>query len=59
MPEKESPEGKVLDNLEIMLAIELLEYHDSNYLTGDYRTRNIEKRRLIEEALMYIEGVKR
>ena len=43
--------GKVRDNIEMVLAIKVLEYHNKNYLAGDNKTRNEVCRSLLLECL--------
>lgn len=48
-----------ITSLEMLAAIETLEFHNCNYLTrelADPRRRSIEKRRLLEEAISAIRG---
>lgn len=45
---------KVKSNLEQVLAIETLEYHNKNYLAGDNKTRCEAKRSLILECIAII-----
>jgi hypothetical protein len=42
---------KILSNIEQLLAIEILEYHNKNYLAGDNKTRNQAKRDLLLECV--------
>jgi len=44
------------DIVEIILAIETLEYHNINYLFGDNKKRNETKRNLLIEALSNLGG---
>ncbi len=50
-------EQYVLDSLEILLAVNLLEYHDKNWLSGDNKTRCENKIRLIQEAITKQTGI--
>lgn len=43
--------NKLKTNLNILLAISLLEYEDSNYLSGNNETRAEQKIKLIQDAL--------
>ena len=47
-------DSKIRDNLEILAAIETLEYHDKNYLNGDDRRRCEAKRAILNECLAYM-----
>ena len=46
--------NNVLSNLRKILAIEILEYEDKNYLSGDNKSRNEEKILLIEDCIRII-----
>ena len=39
---------------EQILAIEMLEYHNKNYLSGDNKSRSEEKQALLRELILYI-----
>ena len=43
--------SKLLDNIEQVLAIETLEYHNKNYLAGDNKSRCEARRSLLIECL--------
>ena len=42
------------ENLEILQSITLLEYRNKNYLSGDNKTRNEAKQKLIEQSVQLI-----
>ena len=41
----------LIAKLETLLAIELLEYHDMNHLSGDNKTRNEDKRMMLQHCI--------
>ena len=43
--------NKVRDIIETVLAIEMLEYHDQNFLSGDMEFLNVAKRKLLMEGI--------
>jgi len=44
----------ILSNLRKLLGIEMLEYEDKNLLSGDNKTRSVEKMLLLEECINLI-----
>ena len=55
----DTPLNRAVQSLEMLQAIETLEFHNVNYLTrelGDPRRRAVEKRRLVEEAIIALRG---
>mgnify|MGYP003681964629 CR=1 FL=1 len=53
--------ARCLECLEIVKALETLEYHNRNYLSNSMSNTNqcsIEKRKLLSEAINILEGIK-
>ncbi len=46
--------GELTEILEVLLAIELLEYHNKGYLAYDNKRRSEERQKLIKRALRLI-----
>ncbi len=46
------------DELEIMYAIELLEYHNKNYLSGDNKSRSEERQEQLKRAIKLADEIK-
>jgi len=60
LPIKKINKGEIkqmdyVSNIRKVLAIEMLEYEDKNYLSGDNKTRSEEKQKLLKEVLGYLE----
>jgi hypothetical protein len=47
-------ENEVLDRLEVLLAIETLEYHNKNHLAFDDKKRNQTKRQILIQCLQML-----
>lgn len=43
--------GEIVSTLEILYAVDILEYHNKNWLSLDDKMRNEEKRALIERTI--------
>ena len=49
-------EYKIKSYLEQLYAIELLEYHNKNYLSGDNKTRSEERQRILKDCIELIDN---